>query len=60
MSFIEIKNGLMVVAFYCILQVIIPIGMNQFMGKNGFINGVRISLVISLILFEFFGKNMIK
>ena len=56
----EIKNGLMVVAFYCILQVIIPIVMNQFMGKNGFINGVRISLVISLILFEFFGKNMIK
>ena len=60
MSFIEIKNGLMVVAFYCILQVIIPIVMSQFMGKNGFINGVKISLVISQILFEFFGKNMIK
>lgn len=55
----EIQKGLMVIAFYCLLQIIVPLGMNHFMGKEGFINGVRISLVISLILFEFFGKNMI-
>lgn len=55
----EIKKGLMIIVFYCLLQVIIPMAMNHFMGKEGFINGVRISLVVSLVLFEFFGKNMI-
>ena len=49
----------MIIVFYCLLQVIIPMAMNHFMGKEGFINGVRISLVVSLVLFEFFGKNMI-
>ena len=30
----EIQKGLIVIAFYCILQIIIPLGMNHFMGKE--------------------------
>jgi hypothetical protein len=55
----NIQKGLMIVAFYCLLLIIIPLGMNHYMGEDGFKNGVRSSLVISLILFEFYGKNML-
>ena len=55
----EVKKGLMIVIFYCILQIILPVIMDKFMKKNGFVNGVRLSLVLCLILFEVFGKKMI-
>lgn len=52
-------KGLMVIGFYCILLIIIPTIMDNLMEQDGFKWGVRSALVLSLVLFELFGKNYV-
>tara|TARA_B100000508_G_scaffold103848_1_gene82200 strand:+ start:1992 stop:2195 length:204 start_codon:yes stop_codon:yes gene_type:complete len=55
----NIEKALMVLAFYFAIQLVVPFFMMKQYGKDGFLNGYRLTLLISLVLFEVFGKNII-
>ena len=59
MAKFNMETALMVLGFYVAIQLVLPFFMMKQYGNDGFANGYRLALVVSLVLFELFGKNII-
>lgn len=53
------KKAIIVLLFYCSMQLLTPLVAGIFDGNKGFSNGFIISIMLILLHFENFGKKLI-